>query len=92
MGDVERCHNVTARTRTKASNKKLDSTTEAYCEIAESESKKEIKRKYRMRYNFRSRLCKLTKLREERASAEKATAEAWRVGDGDADLADDENV
>jgi hypothetical protein len=30
MGDVERCHKVTARTRTKVSNRKLDSTTEAY--------------------------------------------------------------
>ena len=40
MGDVERCHKVTARTRTKVSNRKLASTTEAYCKIAVSESNK----------------------------------------------------
>ncbi len=43
MGDVERCHKVTARTRTKTSNKKLDSTTEACCKIAVSESNKRSK-------------------------------------------------
>ena len=40
MGDVERCHKITSRHRTKGSNRKLDSTTQAYCEIAISESNK----------------------------------------------------
>ena len=40
MGDVERCYKVTARTRTKVINRKLASTTEAYCKIAVSESNK----------------------------------------------------
>ena len=38
MGDAERCHKLTARHRTKFSNRKMASTTEAYCEIAIAES------------------------------------------------------
>ena len=45
MGDVERCHKVTARTRTKLSNRKLDTTAEAYCTIAISKSSKRHREK-----------------------------------------------
>ena len=39
MGDVERSHKLTSRHRTtgKNSNRKMDSTTHAYCEIAIAE-------------------------------------------------------
>ena len=41
MGDVERCHKLTARHRTKYSNRKMVSTrTESYCENAIAESNK----------------------------------------------------
>jgi hypothetical protein len=93
MGGVERCHKVTVRTRTKVSKRKLDSTTESYCKIAVSESNRGRKAQepYAMQA-CRSRLRKLTKLREERASAAEAIAEARRAGDGDAVLEDDEHA
>ncbi len=48
MVDVERCHKVTARTRTKVRNRKIDLTTEAYCKIAVSEATEDVKRKNQM--------------------------------------------
>ena len=93
MGDAERCDKVTARTRTKVSNKKLDSTKEAYCKIAVSESNRRRKAQVPNAVQaFRSRLRKLKKLHEESASAAEAIAEARRAGDGDADLEDDEHA
>ncbi len=75
-GDVERCHKVTARTRTNGCNRKLDSTTEAYCKIAVSESNRRSKAQVpNAMQAFRLRLSKLTtKLREERAPAAHAIA------------------
>ena len=86
MGNVERCHKVTARTRTKVSNRKLDSTTEAYCKIAVSESNKRYKELAtpNVLQAFRSRLSKLRKIREERLSAAQAISEAGaarRIGE-----------
>ena len=83
MGDVERCNKVTARTRTKVSNRKLDSTTEAYCKIAVSESNKRYKELAtpNVLQAFRSRLSKLRKIREERLSAAQAISEARRIGE-----------
>ncbi len=95
MVDVERCDKVTARTRTKVSNRKLDSTTEAYCKIAVSESNRRHKAQVpnlNAVQALRSRLCNLTKPREESASAAEAIAEARRAGDGDADLEVDEHA
>ena len=83
MGDVERCHKVTVRMRTKVSNRKLDSTTEAYCKIAVSESNKRYKELAtpNVLQAFRSRLSKLRKIREERLSAAQAISEARRIGE-----------
>jgi hypothetical protein len=92
-GDVERCDKVTARTRTKVSNRKSDSTTEAYCKIAVSESNRRRKVQVPNAVQaLRSRLRKLTKLRGESASAAEAIAEASRAGDGDTDLEGDEHA
>ena len=74
MGDVERCHKVTARTKSKVSNSKLDSTTEVYCKIAVSESKADILQA------FRSHVKDMRKLRGERESAAQAIAEAGSSG------------
>ena len=76
MVDVERCDKVTARTRTKVSNKKLDSTKEEYCKIAVSESNRRRK----------------TQVPNAVASAAEAIAEARRADAGDADLEDDEHA
>ena len=71
MGDVERCYKVTARTRTKVSNRKLASTTEAYCKIAVSESNKRYQgqKKPNAMQAFRRRLSKVMKIREERVNS-----------------------
>ena len=85
MGDVETCHKVTARTRRKVSDRKLDSTTEAYCKIAVSESNKRYKELAtpNVLQAFRSRLSKLRKIREERLSASQTISEsgAARIGE-----------
>ena len=73
MGDVERCHKVTARTKSKVSNSKLDSTTEVYCKIAVSESKADILQA------FRSHVKDMRKLRAERESAAQALQRQGQV-------------
>ena len=47
-GDVERCHQLFSRHRSKYSNKKLDTTIESFCEIAIAESNKRRREKDRM--------------------------------------------
>ena len=81
MGDVERCHKLTSRHRTKYSNQKLDSTTEAYCEIAIAESNKRQREKDgrqgpTVMDAFRSRLRAAVRARKEREAAAQAIDEA----------------
>lgn len=92
MGDVERCHKVTARTRTKVSNRKLASTTEAYCKIAVSESNKRYQgqKKPNAMQAFRRHLSKVMKIREERESTAQSIAEA-RSSTGSTAFEDDFN-
>ena len=96
IGDFERCHKVTVRTRTKVSNRQLDSTTEAYCKRAESESNKRYKEPaiplvLRLQA-FRSRLCKLRKNWEKRALAVQAILEARRIGEAAEEYEYDEQI
>ena len=91
MGDVERCHKITARTRTKVSNRKVESTTEVYCNIAVSESNKRGKVQVQnVMQASRLRLNRFKKLCEERVLTAQAITEARRVADGDAELDDDD--
>jgi hypothetical protein len=60
MGDVEITHKHTSRHRTKYSSKKMDSTSQAYCEIAIAESNKRRREDTKLKGNtvmeaFRSR-------------------------------------
>ena len=97
MGDVERTHKLTSRHRTKYSNRKLDSTTEAYCEIAIAESnKRRREQSHTRRQNvmdaFRSRMRAAVRARTEQEAAaraiEEARAEVGEVtGDSDDDTA-----
>ena len=77
MGNVERFHKLTMRTRTNVSHRKLDSTTEQYVKTVVSESNKRYKELATPNFlqAFRSRLSKLRKIREERASAEQAISD-----------------
>lgn len=78
MGEVERTHKVTSRTRTKNSNRKFDSTTEAYCTIAVSESNKRQSEQIRpnVMQAFRERVRNLRKVRSMRESAAQAISDA----------------
>ena len=81
MGDVERCHKLTSRHRSKYSNKKLDSTTESYCEIAIAESNKRRREKDGSHgptviEAFRSRMHAAVRARKEREAAAQAIEEA----------------
>ena len=79
MGDVERCHKLTSRHRSKYSNKKLDSTTESYCEIAESNKRRREKDGSHgptVIEAFRSRMHAAVRARKEREAAAQAIQEA----------------
>ena len=81
MGDVERTHKLTSRHRTKYSNRKLDSTTEAYCEIAIAESnKRRREQSHTRRQNvmdaFRSRMRAAVRARTEQEAAARTIEEA----------------
>jgi len=97
MCDVERCHKVTSRHRTKYSNKKLDETTAAYCEIAIAQSNTRRRErtdgksvKYTVMDAFRSRMHSAMKARAEREAAAQAIAEA-RAAVG-AEESEEENI
>jgi hypothetical protein len=97
MGCVERCHKLTSRHRNKYSNRKLDSTTEAYCEIAIAESNKRRRenphsREQNVMEAFRSRMCAVVRARKEQEAAARAIDEARAevgvvAGDSDDDTA-----
>ena len=97
MGDVERCHKVTARTRTKLSNRKLDTTAEAYCTIAISKSSKRHREKAtssKVRLPnamqvFRAHIEKSIRTRAEREANAQTIAEAVRSSTSASD--DDES-
>jgi hypothetical protein len=93
MGGVERVHKLTSRHRTKYSNRKLDSTTEAYCEIAIAESNKRQRenpnsREVNVMEAFQSRMRSVVRARKEQEAAaraiDEARAEVGGVG-GDSD-------
>ncbi len=93
MGDVERCHKLTSGHRTKYSNRKMDRTTEACCEIAIAESNKRLWEDTQSKGKtimdaFRSRMCAAVRARKEREAAAQAIDEARaasREGTGDSD-------
>jgi hypothetical protein len=89
MGDVERCHKVTARTRTKASSKSWIQQQRYIVAVSESNKRSKAHLPNVMQA-FRSRLCKLTKPREERESAGKAIAEARCVGGDSSSVSEDD--
>ena len=72
MSDVERTHKHTSRHRDKYSNRKMDSTTQAYCEIAISESNKRRREASKLKGisvmdAFRSRMRAVVRARKEQA-------------------------
>jgi hypothetical protein len=95
MGDVERVHKVTSRHRTKNSNRKLDSTTEAYCDIAIAESntkRRELSdsRGQNVMHAFRSRMRAAVRARKEHQAAAQAIDEARAEVGGVAGGSDDD--
>ena len=81
MGNVERCHKLTSRHRTKYSSRKMDITTEAYCEIAIAESNKRRtenphSREHNVMEAFRSRMRAAVRARKEQEAAAQAIDEA----------------
>jgi hypothetical protein len=79
QASVERSHKITARTRTKHSNRKLSETTEAYCEIATSEANKKERNKgathkLTIMAAFAERIKESIRVRKEREEAAKAIA------------------
>ena len=90
MGDVEQCHKITSRHRTKGSNRKLDSTTQAYCEIAISESNKRRRedsqsKGHTVMVAFHSRMRAAVRARKEQETAAQAIHEARALVTEDSD-------
>jgi hypothetical protein len=92
MGDVERTHKHTSRHRDKYSNRKMDSTTQAYCEIAITESNKRRREASKSKVisvmdAFRSRMRAVVRARKQQEAAaqaiEDARAEVTRDSDDD---------
>ena len=95
QGSVERSHKITARTRTKYSNRKLSETTEAYCEIATSEANKQDRKAGAAKAQtimsaFAQRIKDSIRIRKEREEAAKAIAMSRdETGSGEDDEDDD---
>jgi chromatin segregation and condensation protein Rec8/ScpA/Scc1 (kleisin family) len=92
MDDVERTHKHTSRHRDKYSNRKMDSTTQAYCEIAIAEGYKRRRKASKLKEisvmdAFRSLMRAVVRARKEQKAAaqaiEDARAEVTRDSDDD---------
>ncbi len=101
MGDVERCHKLTSRHRTKYSNRKMDSTTQAYCEIATAESNKRRREGTKVKGNtfvdaFRSCMRAAVRARKEQEAAaqaiDEARAAARREAEDSESISDDDST
>mmetsp|Transcript_41352 Transcript_41352/g.86372 ORF Transcript_41352/g.86372 Transcript_41352/m.86372 type:complete len:123 (-) Transcript_41352:428-796(-) len=90
MGGVERTHKLTSRHRTKNSNRKMDSTTQAYCEIAIAESTRRRREGTKLKEitvmdAFRSRMRAAVRARKEQEAAAQAIEEARAATTRDSD-------
>ena len=92
LKEKERTHKHTSRHRDKYSNRKMDSTTQAYCEIAITESNKRRREASKSKVisvmdAFRSRMRAVVRARKQQEAAaqaiEDARAEVTRDSDDD---------